>query len=146
MTDLHLVVSDPDPTQVLERPVRRVYTGHQCLVLAVDPRREPGPYRWHAAVSGPDRGDRNDIRLQLQAQGYRCTAAVLVLDAATCWHTHNKWRSFEALVLDVGGDGVSAPAIDRCMDLANAVQLADAYDHVQELLGNSLRARRMWSV
>lgn len=146
MSNPDLVVTDPDPTQVLDRPARRVYTGHQCLVLAVDPRLPAQAYRWHAALSGPDRGDRNDIRLQLQAQGYRCTAAVSVLDAATRWHTHNKWRSFEALVLDVGGDGVSAPAIDRCMDLANAVQLADAYDHVQELLGNSLRARRMWSV
>lgn len=146
MTDLHLVVSDPDPTQVIDRPARRLYTGHTCLVLAVDPRREPERYRWHAAVSGPDRGDRKDIRLQLQAQGYRCTAAVSVLDAATRHHTFQRWRSFEDLVLDMAGDGVTPPAIERCLDLAAAVRLADAYDHVQGLLGNSIRARRLWSV
>lgn len=145
MTDTSEVITDPDPTQVLERPVLRRYHGHHCLVLAVDRRREPGPYRWHVAVSAPERGDRNDVRLQLQAQGYRCTAAVSVLDAATRRHTRHQWLSFEALVLDIGGDGTKAPFIEVAHNLADAVRLADAYDHVQELLGNSIRAVRAWS-
>lgn len=127
-------------------PALRRYHGHQCLVLAVDPRREPGQYRWHVAVSAPERGDRNDVRLQLQAQGYRCTAAVSVLDAATRRHTHYKWLSFEALVLDIGWDGTKAPFIEVANDLPGAVRLAEAYDHVQELLGNSIRAVRAWSI
>lgn len=132
-----LTVTDPDPTQVLDRPER--YPDHHGMAVARK-RGAHGKMLWVASTSQDPR-ERMDMEQQLREAGF------LVLDQSrydALTRRMSSFKSFAELVIDPGGVVGTRHRLDAHGDTRGASMLADMYDLLQHARGDARRILREW--